>query len=77
MRGAWAANAPCKPRLNKRLFPSHCFPLLPVAQNTWTGTATRGGPTNVDGNKDLSSLCDRTAADARGVSKTSNFSRQH
>lgn len=31
----------------------------------------------VDGHKDLSSLCDRTAADARGISKTSNFSRQH
>ncbi|EFN56830.1 hypothetical protein CHLNCDRAFT_144392 [Chlorella variabilis] len=46
-------------------------------KSNWTSTARNGGPTNVDGQKDLSSLCDRTAADARGISAKSNFSRQH
>ncbi len=46
-------------------------------QSTYTGVYARGGPTNVDGNKDLSSLCDRTAADNRGVSTTSTFAKQH
>lgn len=46
-------------------------------QSTYTGVYARGGPTNVDGNKDLSSLCDRTPADNRGVSTISNFAKQH
>ncbi|KAL4855376.1 Tubulin polymerization-promoting protein family member 2 [Chlorella vulgaris] len=46
-------------------------------KSNWTSTAKNGGPTNVDGQKDLRSLCDRTPADARGISKASNFSRQH
>ena len=46
-------------------------------QSTYTGVYARGGPTNVDGSKDLSSLCDRTAADNRGVSTTSTFAKQH
>lgn len=45
-------------------------------QSTYTGVYARGGPTNVDGNKDLSSLCDRTPADNRGVSTVSNFAKQ-
>ena len=38
-------------------------------QSTYTGVYANGGPTNVDGNGDLSELCDRTPADARGVKK--------
>jgi hypothetical protein len=38
-------------------------------QSTYTGVYARGGPTNVDGKGDLSELCDRTPADARGVKK--------
>lgn len=39
----------------------------------------RGGPTNVDGQKDLASLADRSLADARGVPTTtaSDFHRSH
>ncbi len=36
-------------------------------QSTYTGVYANGGPTNVDGSGDLSELCDRTPADARGV----------
>ncbi len=32
-----------------------------------TSTAKNGGPTNVDGAKNLSELCDRSPADARGA----------
>ena len=51
---------------------------LPSAQffddkSGWTGTAKNGGPTTNDGTKDLKGLCDRTPADARGVSKGSKF----
>ncbi|BDA43246.1 probable tubulin polymerization-promoting protein at N-terminal half [Coccomyxa sp. Obi] len=38
-------------------------------KSTYTGVYAKGGPTNVDGNGDLSGLCDRTPADARGVKK--------
>ncbi|PRW50951.1 p25-alpha family [Chlorella sorokiniana] len=38
-------------------------------KSTWTTTAKAGGPTNYDGQKNLSGLCDRTPADARGISK--------
>jgi hypothetical protein len=34
------------------------------------GVYKNGGPTNVDIPKDLSGICDRTAADVRGVKKT-------
>ena len=34
------------------------------------GVYKNGGPTNVDNPKDLSGICDRTAADVRGVKKT-------
>ena len=46
-----------------------------LTQSTFTGVYARGGPTNVDGDRDLKQLCDRTPADARGVSSTSKFSR--
>ncbi|EIE22274.1 P25-alpha [Coccomyxa subellipsoidea C-169] len=36
-------------------------------KSTYTGVYAKGGPTNVDGTGDLSALCDRTPADARGV----------
>jgi len=66
--------------------PSDCIRLIPFpealrhrllcwTQSTFTGVYARGGPTTVDGDKDLSQLCDRTPADARGVSSTSKFSR--
>ena len=29
-----------------------------------------GGPTNVDGPKDLSGICDRSDADVRGIKKS-------
>ncbi|KAI7838570.1 hypothetical protein COHA_007642 [Chlorella ohadii] len=46
-------------------------------KSTWTSTAKAGGPTNFDGQKDMSSLCDRTPADARGISKGgSHFSKK-
>jgi hypothetical protein len=32
-----------------------------------------GGPTNVDGEKTLKGLCDRSAADVRGVKKAGVF----
>ncbi len=48
---------------------------LTDAQSTFTGVHARGGPTTVDGNKDLKSLCDRTPADNRGVSSSSNFNK--
>ena len=38
-------------------------------QSTYTGVYSRGGPTNVDPSKDLSSLLDRSDADVRGVKK--------
>lgn len=41
-------------------------------KSTYTGVYARGGPTNVDiktGVHDISNLCDRTSADARGVKK--------
>jgi hypothetical protein len=58
---------------NARSVLGPCNPACPLR----TSTAKNGGPTNVDGQKDLRSLCDRTPADARGISKASNFSRQH
>ncbi|KAL4441467.1 hypothetical protein ABPG77_001971 [Micractinium sp. CCAP 211/92] len=36
-------------------------------KGSWTSTAKNGGPTNVDGAKNLSELCDRSPADARGA----------
>ena len=39
------------------------------------GVYKNGGPTNVDHPKDLSGICDRTAADVRGVKKTISASR--
>ncbi len=44
--------------------------------STYTGVYARGGPTCVDGDKDLKSLCDRTPANNRGVSSTSTFAKQ-
>ncbi|KAK9829714.1 hypothetical protein WJX72_007506 [[Myrmecia] bisecta] len=44
-------------------------------KSTYTGVYANGGPTNVDGNKDLKSLCDRSSADVRGIS--TNYARQH
>ena len=41
--------------------------LLMCEQSTYTGVYANGGPTNFDGNKDLSSLADRSAADVRGI----------
>ena len=38
-----------------------------LMQSTYTGVYANGGPTNFDGNKDLSSLADRSAADVRGI----------
>jgi len=38
-------------------------------KSTYTGVYSRGGPTNVDPSKDLSSLLDRSEADVRGVKK--------
>ena len=38
-------------------------------QSTYTGVYSRGGPTNVDPSKELSSLLDRSDADVRGVKK--------
>lgn len=64
------------------------LPHLEAVKNTpWTSRMglvqkakrCRGGPTTVDGQKDLSSLADRTPADARGVPTTtgSAFHRSH
>ena len=43
-------------------------------KNLYTGVYAQGGPTNVDAGRgaisDISQLCDRTAADKRGVKKT-------
>lgn len=39
-------------------------------KSTYTGVHARGGPTTVDGKRDLRELCDRSAADVRGVSST-------
>lgn len=39
-------------------------------QSTYTGVHARGGPTKFDGGRDLAALCDRSAADVRGVSST-------
>jgi hypothetical protein len=36
-------------------------------QSTYTGVYSRGGPTNVDGPKDLSGITNRKPANARGV----------
>lgn len=36
-------------------------------QSLYTGTHVNGGPSTVDGNGDLSDLCDRSTADVRGV----------
>ena len=38
-------------------------------KSTYTGVYAKGGPTNVDGGKDLSGLLDRSDADVRGVKK--------
>lgn len=38
-------------------------------KSTYTGVYAKGGPTNVDGKISLSNLCDRSAADVRGVKK--------
>mmetsp|Transcript_10819 Transcript_10819/g.15126 ORF Transcript_10819/g.15126 Transcript_10819/m.15126 type:complete len:149 (+) Transcript_10819:79-525(+) len=38
-------------------------------KSTYTGVYAKGGPTNVDGSKDLSGVLDRTEADVRGVKK--------
>ncbi|KAL4444221.1 hypothetical protein ABPG75_011958 [Micractinium tetrahymenae] len=35
-------------------------------KSSWTSTAKNGGPTNVDGAKNLNELCDRSPADRRG-----------
>lgn len=39
-------------------------------KGTYTGVHKAGGPTTVDGEKDLKELCDRARADVRGVSAT-------
>ena len=39
-------------------------------KTTYTGVHKAGGPTTVDGRKDLRELCDRAPADVRGVSGT-------
>ncbi len=44
-------------------------------KSTYTGVYAKGGPTNVDGNKDISQLCDRTTANVRGISE--NYAKQH
>lgn len=36
-------------------------------KSTWTGVATRGGPSTVDNNMTLSTMCDRSPADVRGL----------
>jgi hypothetical protein len=38
-------------------------------KSLYTGVYANGGPTNVDGAKDLSGLCDRTDSDVRGIKK--------
>ena len=42
-------------------------------KSTYTGVYSRGGPTNVDPSKDLSSLLDRSEADVRGRKKRGSF----
>jgi hypothetical protein len=42
-------------------------------KSTYTGVYSRGGPTNVDPSKDLSSLLDRSEADVRGVKKRGSY----
>jgi p25-alpha len=44
-------------------------------KTTYTGVYAKGGPTNVDGVKDISQLCDRSAADVRGMTATYGQSR--
>lgn len=39
-------------------------------KTTYTGVHKAGGPTTVDGRKELRELCDRAPADVRGVSGT-------
>ena len=59
---------------------AHFLPGGVVSCNHDDGCALcRGGPTNVDGQKDLSSLTDRTPADNKGVPTTnaSAFHRSH
>ena len=51
--------------------------MSPCMQSTFTGVHARGGPTTVDGERDLRNLCDRTAADVRGISATSAFNKSH
>lgn len=82
----------CFPQSNKLY--NHAFKaILPgmLAKHTATETliipmiyrvlscVCRGGPTTVDGQKDLSSLADRSPADKRGVPTTtaSDFARSH
>ena len=42
-------------------------------KSLYTGVHAKGGPTTVDAGKGLVDLCDRTAADVRGVKKWSAY----
>jgi hypothetical protein len=48
-------------------------PTVAALQSLYTGVYANGGPTNVDGNRSLSGLCDRSSADVRGVKKAGVF----
>jgi hypothetical protein len=41
-----------------------------IAAHASAGVYKNGGPTNVDGPKDLSGICDRSDADVRGIKKS-------